>query len=152
MQEQRGPAADMEGPKDNKGRPRVVVADDNAAMRQKVLALIEGHFDVIEAVCDGVELVRSVTDLKPELAIVDITMPGLCGIDAVQRLIDSGSKVRVVYLTVHEDQDFARAAFASGGFGFVVKSQMAADLLPAISSALEGRLFSSRFGPPSAFN
>ena len=139
----------MQGAKERSGRPRVVVADDNAAMRQKVLALIEGHLEVIEVVCDGVELVRSVNEQKPELAIVDITMPGLCGIDAVQKLVDSGSKVRVIYLTVHEDHDFARAAFASGGFGFVVKSQMAVDLLPAISSALEGRLFSSRFGSPA---
>jgi DNA-binding NarL/FixJ family response regulator len=152
MEEQLGPASDMQGPKKRSGRPRVVVADDNAPMRQKVLALIEGHLEVIEVVCDGVELVRSVNERKPELAIVDITMPGMCGIDAVQKLVDSGSKVRVVFLTVHEDQDFARAAFASGAFGFVVKSQMAVDLLPAISSALEGRLFSSRFGSPAVFN
>ena len=149
MQEQQGPAADMQGPKESSSRPRVVVADDNAAMRQKVVALIGGGLEVIEVVCDGNALVRSVSELKPELAIVDISMPGLCGIDAVQRLVDSGSKVRVVYLTVHEDQDFARAAFASGAFGFVVKSQMAADLMPAIGAALEGRLFSSHFGPPA---
>jgi DNA-binding NarL/FixJ family response regulator len=142
----------MEGPKESSGRPRVVVADDNAGMRQQVLALIEGRLDVVKVVGDGVALVQTVNELKPDLAIVDITMPGLCGIDAVQRLIDSGSKVRVVYLTVHEDQDFARAAFASGAFGFVVKSQMAADLMPAIGAALDGRLFSSHFSPPATIN
>ncbi len=69
----------MEGPKERSGRPRVVVADDNAAMRQKVLALIEGHLEVIEVVCDGVELVRSINELKPELAIVDITLSSTLG-------------------------------------------------------------------------
>jgi DNA-binding NarL/FixJ family response regulator len=130
-------------------RPRVVVADDNAAMRQTVVSLVQGQLDVIDVVADGVALVRSVSEHKPELAIVDVTMPGLCGFDAVQKLVDSGSKVRVVYLTVHEDQDFVRAAFASGGFGFVVKSHLAVDLIPAIRAALEGRLFSSQFAPPA---
>lgn len=139
----------MRASNESTGRPRVVVADDNAAMRQTVVSLVERDLDVIDVVADGIELVRSVSEHKPELAIVDVSMPGLCGFDAVQKLVDSGARVRVVYLTVHEDHDFARAAFASGGFGFVVKSQLAADLIPAIAAALEGRLFSSHFGPPS---
>jgi|SRR4051812_7111815 DNA-binding NarL/FixJ family response regulator len=133
----------MEKPADRTGRPSVVLADDNAGMRAKVIALLNGEFDILKDVADGAELIQAVGSIKPDVAIVDITMPRIRGIEAVRQLMDSGSKVRVVFLTVHEDPDFARAAADSGAYAFVVKSRMAADLIPAVRSAIAGEWFSS---------
>ena len=133
----------MEKPADTQGRPSVVLADDNAGMRAKVIALLEPDFDILKDVADGAELIEAVGAIKPDIAIVDITMPRIRGIEAVRQLINGGSKVRVVFLTVHEDPDFARAAADSGAYAFVVKSRMAADLIPAIRSAIAGQWFSS---------
>lgn len=125
------------------GRPSVVLADDNAGMREKVMALLQADFEVLRDVADGAELVEAVVAIDPDVAIVDITMPRIRGIEAVRLLIKGGSKSRFVVLTVHEDPDFARAAADSGAFAFVVKSRMAADLIPAVRSAIAGRWFSS---------
>jgi len=133
----------MEKPADIQGRPSVVLADDNAGMRAKVIALLKSDFDILKDVADGAELIQAVGSVKPDIAIVDITMPRIRGIEAVRQLMDSGSKVRVVFLTVHEDPDFARAAADSGAYAFVVKSRMAVDLIPAVRSAIAGEWFSS---------
>jgi DNA-binding NarL/FixJ family response regulator len=133
----------MEKPADIQGRPSVVLADDNAGMRAKVIALLKPDFDIVKDVADGAELIEAVGAIKPDIAIVDITMPRIRGIEAVRQLISGGSKVRVVFLTVHEDPDFARAAADSGAYAFVVKSRMAADLIPAVRSAIAGEWFSS---------
>ena len=133
----------MEKPAEIQGRPSVVLADDNAGMRAKVIALLKPEFDILKDVADGAELIQAVGSINPDIAIVDITMPRIRGIEAVRQLMDSGSKVRVVFLTVHEDPDFARAAADSGAYAFVVKSRMAADLIPAMRSAIAGEWFSS---------
>jgi len=133
----------MEKVAEIKGRPSVVLADDNAGMRAKVIALLGPEFDILKDVADGAELIQAVGAIKPDIAIVDITMPRVRGIEAVRQLMDSGSNVRVVFLTVHEDPDFARAASDSGAYAFVVKSRMAADLIPAVRSAVAGKWFSS---------
>jgi len=133
----------MNKPAEIKGRPSVVLADDNAGMREKVIALLKPEFEVLLDVADGAELIDAVGSIKPDIAIVDITMPRVRGIEAVRQLLKGGSKVRVVFLTVHEDPDFARAAAETGAFAFVVKSRMAVDLIPAVRAAIAGTWFSS---------
>ena len=81
--------------------------------------------------------------MKPDLCVVDISMPIICGIEAATKLKDSGSAAKIVFLTVHEDPDFLRAALETGALGYVVKSRMASELSGAIRGALAGRLFVS---------
>ncbi len=124
-------------------RPRVLLADDHLLMREKVTRLLESEFDIIGAVPDGEALLKEATELDPDIVILDISMPGLTGIEAARRLRETGSHAKIVFLTVHEDPDYVREALWTGALGYVVKPRLASDLLVAIREVLEGRLFVS---------
>ncbi len=98
-------------------RPRVLLADDHLMMREKVTWLLESEFDIIGAVTDGDALLKEATELDPDLVILDITMPGLTGIEAARRLRKAGSHAKIVFLTVHEDPDYVREALTTGALG-----------------------------------
>ena len=87
-------------------------------------------------------------NLKPDVIVTDISMPILNGIEAANQLNDSGCTAKIIFLTVHSDPDFVRACLATGAFGYVVKSRITMDLLPAIQEALAGRIFVS---PPLTY-
>jgi len=130
-------------------KTRVIIADDNAMMRDKVVMLLEPEFEVVAAVSDGEALVAAVPRFDPDLGVIDISMPLKSGIEAARQLRDNGSKMILVFLTVHEDPDFARAAFDVGATGYVVKSRMVTDLLSTIRGALNGK---SSISPSFALN
>jgi DNA-binding NarL/FixJ family response regulator len=98
---------------------------------------------VVGSVGDGRELLAEAERLHPDVIVLDITMPRLDGIEAARQLQGSQRPARLVFLTIHEDADYARAALDAGGFGYVVKARLATDLLPAIRSALAIRPFIS---------
>ncbi len=127
-------------------RPRVLLADDHLTMREMVTLLLESEFDIIGAVTDGQALIEMAAELNPDVVILDITMPGLNGIEAARRLKTDGSRAKIVFLTVHEDPDFVRESLATGALGYVVKTRLASDLLVAVRRALEGRTFVSPSG------
>jgi DNA-binding NarL/FixJ family response regulator len=81
--------------------------------------------------------------MKPDVCVIDISMPVLNGIEAAIKLRENGSKAGIVFLTVNEDEDFVRAALRAGALGYVVKSRMASDLCTAINGAIKGTLFVS---------
>jgi DNA-binding NarL/FixJ family response regulator len=124
-------------------RVSVILADDNKEMRDTVVRLLEPEFDIIGAVADGRALVEAVTELKPEIGIIDISMPIMNGIQAAAEIKRLGSDMKIIFLTVNEDCDFVRAAFETGATGYVVKRQMASDLHTAIEETLAGRTFVS---------
>jgi len=98
---------------------------------------------VVGNVGDGYELLAEAERLHPDVIVLDITMPRLDGIEAARQLRRSHQSARLVFLTVHEDADYARAALDAGGLGYVVKTRLASDLLPAIRAALADRRFVS---------
>ena len=122
---------------------RVLLADDHKAMLERVKRLLDSEFEVVGAVDNGQALVEAAKDLDPDVLVVDISMPVLNGIDAVRQIRESGSKARVVFLTVHEDPDIVPACFDAGALGFVAKSRLASDLVPAIQFALTDHTFVS---------
>lgn len=126
---------------------RVLLADDHEAVLRAAAALLKSKFEVVGSASDGQSLVESALHLKPDVVVVDISMPGCTGIEAIKALKAAGLVTKVVFLTVHDDPDFARAALALGTAGYVVKRRMASDLIPAIQLALAGRSFVS---PPIA--
>lgn len=103
---------------------------------------LAGECLVVGRVGDGYELLAEAERLHPDVIVLDITMPRLGGIEAACQLRRS-HPFRLVFLTVHEDADYARAALDAGGLGYVVKARLASDLLPAIRAALADRLFVS---------
>ena len=124
-------------------RVRIVLADDRPDVLEAVASLLEPRYQVVGVVRDGEALVDIVERLKPDLVVTDISMPSLSGIEAVTRLVESGNTPAIVFLTVHEDADFVRACLKTGALGYVVKSRLATDLMPAIQEALAGGIFVS---------
>jgi DNA-binding NarL/FixJ family response regulator len=86
---------------------------------------------------------EAASELDPDVIVTDISMPIINGIEAVKTLKESGCRSKVVFLTLHSDHDFVRAGFEAGASGYVVKHQMASDLLEAMRAALTGRIFVS---------
>ena len=109
-------------------RPRVIIADDNVMILEKVGMLLEPDFEVVAAVSDGVALLEAVLAFKPQIGVIDISMPRMGGIEAVRQLKSEGSEMLVIFLTVHEDPDFVRAAFDSGASAYLIKSRMVTEL------------------------
>ena len=124
-------------------RTRILLAEDNKDVRDRVVRLLEPEFEVVGAVGDGLAVLEAERRMKPDVCVLDISMPKLSGIEAATRLRKRGSAVKVVFLTVHEDPDFVRAALATDALGYVGKSRMASDLRSAIREALAERLFVS---------
>jgi DNA-binding NarL/FixJ family response regulator len=125
------------------GEVRVLVADDHQALLERVVTLLARDFKVIGAVRDGQALVDAEAALLPDVLVVDISMPKMTGLEATARIRRRGSHAVVVYLTAHDEQDVIEAALAQGAFGYVNKTCLAADLVPAIYAALAHRQFVS---------
>ena len=122
---------------------RILVADDHAGVREFVEGMLEPTFEVIGMVGNGKALVETARRLQPDVIITDISMPILNGIEAAKQLKQSGSRAKVVFLTVHSDPEIVRACLNVGACGYIVKPRMDSDLLPAVREALAGRIFLS---------
>lgn len=131
-------------------RARILLAEDHDKMRDTVKRLLERDFEVIESVEDGLALLEAASRLKPDVCVLDISMPLLNGIEAATRLRQSGSTAKIVFLTIHEEADFVQAAMETGASGFVVKRRMVSELRRAIKEALAGRIFVSSSIAPDA--
>lgn len=125
-------------------RARILVAEDHKLMRERVVSLLKREFDVVEAVANGKALLEAAALLKPDVCVLDISMPLLNGIETVVHLKQSDSTAKVIFLTIHHDSDFIGAAFKSGVEGYVFKTRMAADLILAVREVLAGRTFLSQ--------
>ncbi len=124
---------------------RVVLADDRQAVAANVRRVIAEECEVVAAVEDGKQAVAAVLALDPDVLVIDISMPTLDGLQAARQLQKARCRTRIVFLTIHEDQDYVAAAFAAGGIGYVVKARLATDLVPAILEAIRGHSFVSSF-------
>ena len=125
------------------GRARILLADDHEGMRDRVVRMLEREFEVLETVSDGGAVLEAAARLKPDICLMDISMPVLNGIEAAAQLKESGSRAKIIFLTIHEDPDFLVAALRAGASGYVVKPRMASDLRAAIKEVLAGRTYIS---------
>ena len=121
-------------------RARILVADDHEEIRNEIVQLLRRQFDVLGAVGDGPEFLEAVDRLKPDLCVLDISMPNMSGIEVAQRIKQSDSQMKIVFLTLHDDSDFRDAALETGE-GYVTKARMGRELLPAIKEVLAGGRF-----------
>jgi DNA-binding NarL/FixJ family response regulator len=128
-------------------KPRILLADDHPPLLEAASILLKPHFDLVGIVTDGAMLVSEALRLRPDVIVTDITMPVVAGIDAVIQLRKSWSSAKVVFLTVHSEEEFLKACMAEGASGYVLKSRMKAHLIPAINAALEGQTYISPFVP-----
>ena len=131
-------------------RIRVLLADDNEAILDRVMTLLAADCDVVGAVRDGRQALEAAQDLKPDVLVLDISMPVMNGIETAHLLKEAGAKVRIVFLTVHDDPNFAKEALETGALGYVLKTRIASDLMAAINEVHAGRTFVSPLSPPQA--
>ena len=124
-------------------RVRILLADDHTEMLKRVVHLLQNEFEVVGAVNDGQALLEAASKLRPDVVVLDISMPIMNGLEAADRLREAGSRAKVVFLTVHEDPDFVHESLAGGALCYVVKPRLTSDLVPAIKEALANRSFVS---------
>jgi DNA-binding NarL/FixJ family response regulator len=123
---------------------RVLVADDHPVVRQGLKSLLtrEG-FTVVAEAADGREAVRQIDSTHPEVALLDVAMPGLNGLDAAREIIQSSAATKVVILTQHIEEPYVLEALRAGVHGYVLKSQSVTDLVQAIRDVTRGRIYVS---------
>jgi DNA-binding NarL/FixJ family response regulator len=123
-------------------RPTVVFADDNVRVTRAACTLLNSKYNVVKTAADGEEAMRCIQELKPDFAVLDISMPKLDGIAVARHLHDSACATRVIFVTLIDDDDYMQEARLVG-HGYVLKRRMAFDLLTALSSAGNGQFFCS---------
>jgi len=124
-------------------RARILLADDNEALMERTAEMLAASFDVVGLARNGQDLLAKAREFSPDVIIADITMPLMTGIEAVHELRQGGSSARFVFLTVHQESEFLRACLDEGALGYVIKSHIKADLIPAIYAAMAGEQFVS---------
>jgi DNA-binding NarL/FixJ family response regulator len=122
---------------------RVVLADDHREVIAKIRGILGEDFEVVEEVVNGVQAVSAVLALDPDIFVTDISMPLLNGLQAARSIQKTNSRVKIIFLTIHEDRDFIAAAFSAGATGYVTKRRLSTDLVVAMQEALKGRTFVS---------
>ena len=123
---------------------RVLLADDLEPVLTTVSELVSGSFEVVRMVSDGKAALDSILALRPDLAVLDISMPGLSGLEVAKKIKGQAMNTKIVFLTVQEDSGIIAACISAGASGYVLKELMESDLLLAMNEALAGRVFISR--------
>lgn len=123
---------------------RILLADDHDLVRQGLKALLERQgFQVVCEASDGQEALRLAAKDKPDVAILDISMPVMNGVDAAREMTKSSPKTRVILLTQHDEDQYVTEALRAGVKGYVLKSQAGDDLVHAIQQVCRGSIYLS---------
>lgn len=124
-------------------RPRVLLADDHVLIAQALEHLLRAEFDIVGTVSDGRALLKAAGELRPDVAVVDIGMPLLNGLDAGEQLKALHPGIKVVFLTQNREPRFAAEAFRRNASGYLLKDAAASELTAAIRAALGGKTYVS---------
>jgi DNA-binding NarL/FixJ family response regulator len=122
-------------------RPRILLADDHALLLGAFAKLLADDYDIVGQVSDGRALVAEAETLRPDVVVLDISMPILNGLDAGRQLKQKLKSVKLVFLTMNEDPDLAAEAFRGGASAYLLKRSAASELATAIREVLQGRSY-----------
>lgn len=128
------------------GQPRVLLVDDNETMLNRAAALLSPDCAVVGAVTEGRAALDMADTVRPDVIVLDISMPGMSGFEVAKQLKYAGSTAAVVFLTVYDDAEVVGAAVAAGVIGYVLKRRVRSDLAHAVVEATAGRRFVSDLG------
>jgi DNA-binding NarL/FixJ family response regulator len=129
------------GVTDTSARPRVLLVDDHPHVLKSVSRLLSAHFDVAAVATDGHEALDAAARVDPDIIVMDVTMPGLNGFETAREFRRRATRSPIVFMTVHEREEFVAEGFRSGGRGYVLKTKIHTDLVNAIHCVLAGQLF-----------
>jgi DNA-binding NarL/FixJ family response regulator len=124
-------------------KPRLLLADDHTILVEGLKALLAPEFDVVATAGDGRAVLEAAKEYQPDIVLLDISMPGLNGIEAARRLKQSNPDSKLIVLTMHGDLSFVRAAFEAGASGYVLKQSAATELVTALREVDTGRRYIS---------
>lgn len=124
---------------------RILLADDHTVVRQGLRKVLEERpdWEVVAEAGDGREAVRQAEELEPDVAIVDITMPLLNGIEATRQIVRRSPGTRVLVLTMHSDEAYVNQILQAGAIGYLLKESADVDLIQAVSAVSKGKSFFS---------
>ena len=126
---------------------RILLADDHKVLRRSLKNILAGSGDleVVGEAADGLELLNllKMSTLAPHMAIVDITMPNLGGIETTRRIKMAYPDVKILILTIHKDQEYLRQAFSAGAEGYLLKEDASTELFSAIETIRRGGIYIS---------
>jgi len=122
---------------------RLLLADDHTILVEGLKALLAPEFEVVATAADGREVLKAAETHQPDLILLDISMPGLNGIEAARRLTQSNPGAKLIILSMHADLSFVSAAFEAGVAGYVLKQSAATELVTALHSVDRGRCYIS---------
>lgn len=130
-------------------RIRVLVADDHTIVRQGLKNLLDESEDceVVAEAADGLEAVEQAVSTRPDVVVLDLTMPRLSGLEAVRRIHEQLPDTRILVLTVHEEQEYVIPIVQAGAAGYLVKDSAISELLSAVHALYRGQGY---FGPQAA--
>jgi DNA-binding NarL/FixJ family response regulator len=124
---------------------RILIVDDHPVVRHGLKNLLEGHpgWEVIDEAEDGVEAVEKATELRPDVVVIDITMPRMNGLEACKRIREAVPECEILVVTQHDSPQMIREAMGAGAKGYVVKSNAARDLLAAVEAVSQHTVFAA---------
>src|SRR5438128_1369026 len=125
------------------GKLRIMVADDHAILRQGLRRLIDAESDmmVVAEAADGSEVLTQVNASRPDIVVLDLSMPGLNGVETIRRLKAINAPCKILVLTVHEDRGYLREALQAGAAGYMLKRAAAEELIGALWAIARGEAF-----------
>jgi DNA-binding NarL/FixJ family response regulator len=126
-------------------RPRVLLAEDHPAVADHLRGLLEEDCDVVAVVADGYAMLGAAETLKPDVIVADISMPGMDGMVAAERIIKADLCKQIVFVTVHNEPALLEQAMKIGARGYVLKGSAGEELVAAVQAVLRGETFVSVF-------
>ena len=129
--------------RDAHAHSRVLLVDDHGPMLAHVAGVVEKEFTVVGVVRDVETLMTDWRAARPDVIVLDVSLPRGSGFEAAIRLRTCGCDAAIVFLSVHEEPEVVRASWVAGGLGYVAKRDLAGELLPAIRSVLRGQRYTS---------
>jgi DNA-binding NarL/FixJ family response regulator len=124
-------------------KARVLLAEDHVLVSEGLAKLLENDFTLVGIVADGRALVQAVKEQTPDIAIIDISLPLLNGLEAARQIKKSEPQTKLIFLTMHAEENFVRDAFQAGGSGYILKKSATAELVFAIKEVYLGRTYVS---------
>jgi two-component system response regulator NreC len=127
------------------GKKRIVIAEDQRIVREGLCSLLTSsdEFEIVGEAEDGLDAGRCVQRWKPDLILLDLSMPRMSGIAAIQEIKSQNPETKILALTVHDSEDYILAAFQAGADGYCLKDATHAELLTSIRSVLSGKTYLS---------
>ena len=122
---------------------RVLLADDHTLMLEGLIGVLKQHYEIVGTAADGRSLIEQAVRLQPDLILLDVSMPGLNGIEAARKLHEQVPSAKMVFVTQQLNPEYVRAAFEAGAMAYVAKQSAATELLEAVRLAAAGRYYAT---------